>query len=67
MAQAMRKNLTGGPSLVFHHCQLKGESLVFHHCQLKGETLFRDNEGNIMQTITGFDANALYLLKHANE
>ena len=49
MTCAMRDNLTGG------------QSIVFHRCQLKGKTLIRDNEGNIVQTVTGYDANALYL------
>ena len=45
----MHKNLTGSTTI------------VFHHCQLKGKTPIHDNEGNIVQMITGFDANVLYL------
>ena len=49
MAQAMRRNLPGGPSI------------VFHRCQIKGQTHIRGNGPNNLQTITGFDVNALYL------
>ena len=49
MAQVMQEDLTGVPSI------------VFHRCLLKGETPIHDNEGNILQTVVGFDAIVLYL------
>ena len=45
----MRNNLTGGPSI------------IFHHHQLKDVTPIRRSNDKIVKSIVGYDANALYL------
>ena len=45
----MRHNLTGGPSIIFH-----GK-------QVKDETQIRNNPDQIVKSVVGYDANALYL------
>ena len=45
----LRQNMTGGPSIVFHR---------YHE---KGKTYLRNNPDKPVESIQGFDANALYL------
>ena len=45
----MRRNLTGGLSIIFH-CK-----------HVKNETLIRNNPAHVVKSIVGYDANALYL------
>ena len=45
----MRRNLTGGPSI------------IFHRKQVKNVTPIRNNPAEIVKSIVGYDANALYL------
>ena len=45
----MRRNLTSGPSI------------IFHRKQVKNETLIRNNPTRVVKSIVGYDANALYL------
>ena len=45
----MRRNLTGGPSI------------IFHRKQVKNETQIRNNPAHIVKSIVGYDANTLYL------
>ena len=49
MAEIMRLNSNGGISQVFNRCQIKNESCI------RGNPLIK------VQSIQGFDANALYL------
>ena len=49
IGEAMRSNLTGGPSIVFQ-CS-----------QVKGITPMRGNVENIVESVVSYDANALYL------
>ena len=45
----MRHNLTGGLSI------------IFHHKQVKDETQIHNNPDQIVKSVVGYDANALYL------
>ncbi|BFZ06709.1 hypothetical protein BsWGS_09748 [Bradybaena similaris] len=47
--ETMRNNITGGPSIIFHR---------YHE---KNKTCIRGNKTKTVQSIKGFDANALYL------
>mgnify|MGYP006375582401 FL=1 len=47
--QLLRDNLTGGPSIIFHR---------YHE---KNQTFVRNNPEKKVQSVEGFDANALYL------
>ena len=49
IGQIMRRNLTGGPSIIFHRHQVKDVSLI------------RNNPAQIVKSIVGYDTNALYL------
>ena len=49
MGNIMRSNLTGGPSI------------IFHRCQVKGETSIHGNDEKIVRSLVGYDANVLYL------
>ena len=49
MGEAIHHNLTGGPSL------------VVHHCLIKRETVIRYDKANTVCTVVNFDANVFYL------
>ncbi|KAL8613898.1 hypothetical protein ACOMHN_032888 [Nucella lapillus] len=47
--ELLRQHMVGGPSIIFHR---------YHE---KGKTHLRDPEGQLVQSLEGYDANALYL------
>ena len=58
----LKSNIVGGPSIVYHRYHEKGVTEInrLHYNQEKNEWYY-NSQGKIVNTIVGFDANALYL------
>jgi len=58
----IKSNIVGGPSIVYHRYHEKGITEInrLHYNQEKHKWYYK-SQGKIVNTIAGFDANALYL------
>ena len=62
----LKNSITGGPSIVFHRYHEANETKIKRPIYENGEWK-EGEEGKVVQNITGFDANALYLWCIGNE
>ena len=60
--ELIRKNIVGGPSIVFHRYHEKDVTQIQQtHYDMSTKSWDYDNSGNTVKKIIGYDANALYL------
>ena len=62
VAKLMRKNIVGGPSIVYHRYHLKDVTRIQQlHYDIPSKTWWYDNFGKFGKKILGLDCNTLYL------
>src|SRR4029079_3789961 len=58
----LKNNIVGGPSIVYHRYHEKGVTKINKiHYNEKTKEWYYDDNGKEVQSVVGFDANALYL------